>query len=67
MKMKKQYIQPESHIVVVKLIGSVLAGIGFGNGSQGADELSRQSNDRFDWDTADDDEESPAAFPKTPW
>ena len=67
MKMKKQYIQPESHVVVVKLIGSVLAGIGFGNGSQGADELSRQSNDRFDWGASDDDEEYTPSTPQTPW
>ena len=67
--MKKQYIQPESHIVVVKLIGSVLAGIGFGNGSQGADELSRQTqaDDRFDWGTSDDEEEHSTELPQSPW
>ena len=41
--MKKQYIQPESHVVVVNLIGSVLdSNVGFGTVSQGADELSRE-------------------------
>ena len=50
MKTKKQYIQPESHVVVVRLIGTVLdTGAGFGEGSKGADELSRiQFEDRFE-------------------
>ncbi len=48
--MKKQYIQPEAHIVVVKLFGAVLNTDGyFGTGSQGTDELSREhDNDRFE-------------------
>lgn len=48
--MKKQYILPESHVVVVKLMGSVLdIGVGVGNQSQGADHLSReQVNNRFE-------------------
>lgn len=48
--MKKQYIQPESHIVIVKLFGAVLdTNTGFGTGSQGADWLSREhDNDRFE-------------------
>ncbi len=55
--MKKQYIQPESHIVVVKLIGSVLEDPGLGTDSQGARSLgSRQSDDRFDWGASDDEE-----------
>ena len=50
MKMKKLYIQPESHAVVVRLTGSVLDTTGgFGTASQGADELSREhANDRFE-------------------
>ena len=47
--MKKQYIQPESHVVVVKLMGSVLdTGAGFGNQSQATDWLSREHDDRFE-------------------
>ena len=47
--MKKQYIQPESHVVVVKLFSAVLdTNVGFGTASQGADELSRESEDRFE-------------------
>ena len=48
--MKKQYIQPDSHVVVVRLMGCVLdATGGFGTASQGADELSREhTNDRFE-------------------
>lgn len=48
--MKKQYIQPESHVVVVKLFSAVLdTNVGFGTASQGADELSREhANDRFE-------------------
>ena len=58
--MKKPYIQPESHDVVVRLTGSVLdTPAGFGTASQGTDELgSRQFDDRFedtdeDWDWED--------------
>lgn len=57
--MKKPYIQPESHDVVVRLTGSVLDTTGgFGTASQGADELSRQYENRFedtdeDWDWED--------------
>lgn len=58
--MKKPYIQPESHDVVVRLTGSVLdTPAGFGTASQGADELSREAyNNRFedtdeDWDWED--------------
>lgn len=66
--MKKQYIQPESHIVVVKLIGSVLEDPGLGTDSQGARSLgSRQSDDRFDWGAADEEEEHSAELPQTPW
>jgi len=66
--MKKQYIQPESHVIVLKLLGSVLGpNPGFGTTSQGAFELSRQSDDRFDWGANDDEEEHPAVFPQTPW
>ncbi len=48
--MKKQYILPESHVVVVKLMGSVLdTGGHFGNQSQATDWLSReQVNNRFE-------------------
>ena len=54
--MKKLYIQPESHAVVVRLTGSVLDTTGgFGTASQGADELSREYQDRFeDADTEED-------------
>lgn len=58
--MKKQYIQPHSTVVVVKLIGSVLETetVGVGPSRAGAVELdSRQTNNRFDWDAADDEEE----------
>lgn len=55
--MKKQYIQPESRVVVVKLMGSVLdTGGHFGNESQATDWLSRQRDDRFD-DTEEEWEE----------
>lgn len=47
--MKKQYILPESHVVVVKLLGSVLdTGGHFGATSQEADHLSRQYENRFE-------------------
>jgi len=48
--MKKQYIQPDSHVVVVRLMGCVLDTTGgFGTASQGADELSREhASDRFE-------------------
>ena len=47
--MKKPYIQPESHPVVVRLTGSVLDTTeGFGTASQGADHLSRQYETRFE-------------------
>ena len=48
--MKKQYILPESHVVVVKLMGSVLdTGGHFGALSQGTDHLSReQASNRFE-------------------
>lgn len=51
--MKKQYIQPDSHVVVVRLMGGVLDTTGdFGTASQGADELSREMKDnRFTEDT----------------
>ena len=54
--MKKLYIQPESHAVVVRLTGSVLdTNTGFGNVSQGADWLSREQENRFeDTDTEED-------------
>ena len=54
--MKKQYIQPESHAVGVRLTGSGLDTTGgFGTASQGADELSREHQDRFeDADTEED-------------
>lgn len=56
--MKKQYIQPESHAVVVNLKGSILAGEGVPvMGSRyGTDELgSRQFDNRFeDADTEED-------------
>ena len=59
--MKKQYIQPESHVVVVKLMGSILAGetAPIMGSPYGTDELgSRQFEDRFedtdeDWDWED--------------
>ena len=52
--MKKPYIQPESHVVVVRLTGSVLDTTeGFGTASQGADHLSRQYENRFE-DTDED-------------
>ncbi len=56
--MKKQYIQPESHVVVVKLFDAVLnTNVGFGTASQGADELSRedQYNNRFE-DASDEED-----------
>ena len=55
--MKKQYIQPESHIVVVKLMGSVLqTTVGMGGASDGARTLNaRQSDNSFSWD--DEEEE----------
>lgn len=48
--MKKQYIQPESHVAVVRLFGAILnTETGFGTVSQGAYELSREhDNDRFE-------------------
>jgi hypothetical protein len=47
--MKKQYILPESHVVVVKLLGSVLdTGGHFGATSQETDHLSRQYENRFE-------------------
>lgn len=54
--MKKQYIQPESHVVVVNLMGSVLAGeeVPVMGSRYGTDELgSRQFEDRFE-DTEED-------------
>ena len=56
--MKKQYIQPESHVVVINLMGSVLESenVGIGGSRQGATELeSREYENRFedteeDWD-----------------
>ena len=54
--MKKLYIQPESHAVVVRLTGSVLdTNTGFGTVSQGTDWLSREDENRFeDTDTEED-------------
>ena len=50
--MKKQYIQPESHVVVINLMGSVLESenVGIGGSRQGATELeSREYDDnRFE-------------------
>lgn len=48
--MKKQYIQPESHVAVVRLFGAILnTKTGFGTVSQGAYELSREhADDRFE-------------------
>lgn len=49
--MKKQYIQPESHAVVINLMGSVLAGeeVPVMGSRYGTDELgSRQFEDRFE-------------------
>lgn len=49
--MKKTYIQPDSHVVVVRLIGSVLEdeNVGIGGSRQGAGALeSRESEDRFE-------------------
>lgn len=54
--MKKQYIQPESHAVVINLMGSVLAGeeVPVMGSRYGTDELgSRQFEDRFE-DTEED-------------
>ena len=54
--MKKQYLQPESHVVVVNLMGSVLAGeeVPVMGSRYGTDELgSRQFEDRFE-DTEED-------------
>lgn len=56
--MKKQYIQPESHVVVVKLMGSILAGetAPIMGSRYGTDELgSRQFDNRFE--DADTEEE----------
>ena len=56
--MKKQYIQPESHVVVINLMGSVLESenVGIGGSRQGATELeSREYENRFeDTDTEED-------------
>ena len=52
--MKKQYIQPNSQVVVVKLMGSVLAGdtMPVMGSPYGTDELgSRQTDNRFTEDT----------------
>jgi hypothetical protein len=49
--MKKHYIQPDSHVVVVKLLGSVLAGedVPVMGSRFGTDELgSRQADERFE-------------------
>lgn len=49
--MKKHYIQPNSHVVVVKLLGSVLAGedVPVMGSRFGTDELgSRQFENRFE-------------------
>ena len=50
--MKKQYIQPKSHVVIVNLMGSVLESenVGIGGSRQGATELeSREYDDnRFE-------------------
>ena len=49
--MKKHYIQPDSHVVVVKLLGSVLAGedVPVMGSRYGTDELgSRQFENRFE-------------------
>ena len=49
--MKKHYIQPNSHVVVVKLMGSVLAGedVPVMGSRFGTDELgSRQFENRFE-------------------
>ena len=49
--MKKHYIQPDSHVVVVKLLGSVLAGedVPVMGSRFGTDELgSRQFENRFE-------------------
>jgi hypothetical protein len=49
--MKKHYIQPDSHVVVVKLMGSVLAGedVPVMGSRFGTDELgSRQFENRFE-------------------
>ena len=57
--MKKQYIQPESRVVVVKLFGAVLdTDTHFGNQSQATDWLSRESEDkdRFDWDNDNEED-----------
>ena len=54
--MKKQYIQPESHVVVINLMGSVLESenVGIGGSRQGATELeSREYENRFE-DTEED-------------
>ena len=56
--MKKAYIQPDAHIVVINLMGSVLESenVGIGGSRQGATELeSREYENRFedteeDWD-----------------
>ena len=52
--MKKQYIQPNSQVVVVRLLGSVLAGetAPIMGSPYGTDELgSRQADNRFTEDT----------------
>lgn len=49
--MKKHYIQPDSHVVVVKLMGSVLAGedVPVMGSRYGTDELgSREFENRFE-------------------
>ncbi len=49
--MKKHYIQPDSHVVVVKLLGSVLAGedVPVMGSRYGTDELgSREFENRFE-------------------
>ena len=57
--MKKHYIQPDSHVVVVKLLGSVLAGedVPVMGSRYGTDELgSREFENRFE-DTEEEWEE----------
>lgn len=62
---KKTYIKPVSKIVKLYFVSHLLQDSQkFSTANRS---LSRESDDRFDWGAADDDEEPSVEAPQTPW
>ena len=53
--MKAKYIKPESEVVIVKLNGSVLDGIGMGGQSKESDDPAAKGNTIFEDEDEEDD------------